>query len=171
MDDETRAQIIAAAREAVAAWPYGQRTWDIKPGHEPQTLDGAGPAQQRVVTWARQTSASGIDLCAEWIERVFAAAGLFYCEVNAQDIYERYCGLTELDQLKVGMVVAVPAHPHSMSGRSLGHVGLYVGDGLVMDCLGGRVRTAPVEAWLTIYGALCEPRWGWLFSIDLAECR
>jgi len=164
-------KIIAAAQAAMEPWAYGREFIRITPGHEPESRAHMSGAQERVVTWATGTSASGIDLCAQWIERVFAAAGIWYVTVNAQQIYDWYCPLTDLAQLKVGMVVAVPSHPHSMSGRALGHVGLYVGDATIMDCLGGRVRTAPLEAWLAVYGVMSEPRWGWLFSVDLSVCE
>jgi len=170
MDAERIRRINQAAIEASATWTYGRRPYHVSAENRPQRLCDASPAQRRVAYWAARTTASGVNLCAQWIERVYAAAGVWYCTVDAEKIYEWYCPLTELPDLKVGMAVAVPSHPHSMSGRVLGHVGLYVGDDLIADCMGAKVRHAPLEAWLNVYGTMSEPRWGWLFSVDLSTC-
>ena len=65
------------------------------------------------------------------------------------------------------MIVAVPVHPYGAGGRSWGHVGYYVGDGCVRHCSNGRVATAPLDVWLSVYGVMAEPRWGWLGGIAL----
>ena len=53
-------------------------------------------------------------------------------------------------------------------GWDYGHVGLYVGDNVVMDCVDGCVRRVPLELWLSSYGVASEPRWGWIGAISLA---
>lgn len=79
------------------------------------------------------------------------------------------CLRTDPSDLKVGMLVAVSRIPYGTGGRANGHVGLYVGDGRVRDCAGGRVRTVPLELWLSAYGVMADLRWGWLGSITLDE--
>lgn len=79
------------------------------------------------------------------------------------------CPRTDLSDLKVGMLVAVSRIPYGTGGRANGHVGLYVGDGRVCGCAGGRVCTVPLEPWLSAYGVMAEPRRDWLGSITLDE--
>lgn len=139
----------------------------ISPGHEPQRLLDATTRQKRLAEYAYSTPATGKNSCAAWVELVFLRFG--YCAIvgHAFQVYEGYCHLNDLALLKAGMMVAVPRHPFSVDGRRYGHVGIYVGDRLVRDCVDTGVRTVPLELWLSDYGVMAEPRWGWLGSIAL----
>ena len=148
---------------------YGQtvrRT--IEPGHEPQRLMDATALQRNLVACAYATPSPGENRCAAWVEVVFGRLGICMVGGDALELYQSYCPLTDTADLKVGMIVAVPAHPFSLGARGFGHVGLYIGDGKLMDSVAGEVRTVPLELWLTAYGVMAEPRWGWLGSIGLA---
>lgn len=150
---------------------WGEPAWRAVPAAgeagAPQALMDATARQRRLVEVAHAEPACGDDACAAWVENVFSALELGFVCGHARDLCNRYCALTELADLKVGMAVAVGEHPYSAAGRKYGHVGLYVGDGVVMDCVEGRVRRAPLDAWLSTYGVMCAPRWGWLGGIDL----
>lgn len=37
-----------------------------------------------------------------------------------------------------------------------------------MDCVEGRVRRVTLDLWLSTYGVMSAPRWGWLGGIDLS---
>lgn len=141
---------------------------DLPPDHEPQRLKDASPLQRRLVACAHGTPSPGDDLCASWIEQALSRLGIGVVLGDARLIYDSYCHHTDLSELKVGMVVAVPAHPFSAQGQAHGHVGLYVGDDLVMDSVDSRIRKVPLDLWLSTYGLMAEPRWGWLGSIGLA---
>jgi cell wall-associated NlpC family hydrolase len=54
----------------------------------------------------------------------------------------------------------VPAHTWTESGQVYGHVGIYVGDGMVMDSL-DYVRTISLDDWISDYSMLYEVKWGW----------
>ena len=147
---------------------FGQPAWRGVPvGHEPQALMDARALQRRLVECACGTDAMGEGLCAAWVERAFSRLGLGYVSGDAREIYDGFCHLADTRDLLVGMVCAVARHPYGADGWDHGHVGLYVGDGRVMDCAGGRVRTVPLAPWLSAYGVACEPRWGWLGAISL----
>lgn len=150
---------------------WGEPAWRAVPAAgeagAPQALMDATARQRRLVEVAHAEPACGDDACAAWVENVFSALELGFVCGHARDLCNRHCALTELADLKVGMAVAVGEHPYSAAGRKHGHVGLYVGDGAVMDCVEGRVRRAPLDAWLSTYGVMCAPRWGWLGGIDL----
>ena len=47
------------------------------------------------------------------------------------------------------------------AGRIYGHVGIYVGNGTVMDNV-GFIRSIGVDEWIAYYGVTVTPRWGWI---------
>lgn len=150
---------------------WGEPAWRAVPAAgeagAPQALMDATARQRRLVEVAHAEPACGDDACAAWVENVFSTLELGFVCGHARDLCDRFCALTELADLKVGMAVAVGEHPYSAAGRKYGHVGLYVGDGAAMDCVEGCVRRAPLDAWLSTYGVMYAPRWGWLGGIDL----
>ena len=139
----------------------------IDPGHEPQRTKDATALQRRFVACAYATPSPGNDLCASWVEQSFSRLGLGVVLGNARELQAWYCPHTDTAQLKVGMIVATSAHPYSAQGMACGHVGIYVGDGVVMDSVGERIRKVPLELWLSAYGLIDDPRWGWLGSMGL----
>lgn len=147
---------------------YGQvARHEIPAGQRPERRMAATPLQKRFIACAYGTPSPGRGLCASWVEQAFARLGLGVVRGDAASIYAT-CRRTDLADLKVGMVLAVDAHPWTQEGRVHGHVGLYLGDELVMDCVDDRVRTVPLVLWLDTYGVMAEVRWGWLGSIPLA---
>lgn len=148
---------------------WGQPAWRrVEPGHEPQRSCDASALQRRFVACAHGTPSPGQDLCASWVEQSFSRLGLGVVLGDARTLYDSYCHHTDTAELKVGMIVAVPRHPFAAQGTAHGHVALYVGDGMVMDAVGDRVRKTPLELWLSAYGLMAAPRWGWLGSIGLS---
>ncbi|MBR3224238.1 MAG: hypothetical protein IKF78_02835 [Atopobiaceae bacterium] len=139
----------------------------IEQGHEPQPLMEASALQRRFVACAHGTPSPGSDLCASWVEQSFSRLGLGVVLGDASELYAGYCHYTDTADLKVGMVVAVPAHPYSPQGLRHGHVGIYAGDGMVMDAVAERVRKIDLGLWLSAYGLMATPRWGWLGSMGL----
>lgn len=139
----------------------------VLPGHEPQALAAASPLQRRLVACAHGTPSPGADLCASWVEQVFSRLGLGIVLGSAAQLRDWYCPQDDLRNLKVGMIVATARHPYSAAGRVHGHVGFYVGDSMVMDAVQQEVRHVPLELWLSAYGLMSEPRWGWLGSMGL----
>lgn len=137
-------------------------------GHAPQALAECNPQQTNVVTFAYATPWPGPDLCAAWAEGVVAGAGFGYYPGNADDLYERHCRLEDVRDLKVGMIVAVPLLPVPRRGPDHGHVGVYVGDGLMRDSAERGLRTVPLDLWLLNYCLRARPRWGWLGGVALA---
>lgn len=149
---------------------YGQPVLRRVPaGHEPQALMDAKTIQRRLVECAHAVHATSDGLCAGWVKQVFSSLGFGMLAGDAIDIYDGDCPYTDTADLLVGMVVATSREPYSADGRAYGHIGLYVGDGMVMDSAGGRVRRVPLELWLSAYGIMAPPRWGWLAGIALDQ--
>jgi len=147
---------------------FGEPLLRVRRDHEPQALLDANRQQRSVVTHAYATAWPGAGLCAAWVERVVEAAGFGFYPGSARDVYERDCHLADTTDLQVGMVVAVPTVPYAGRGMALGHVALYVGDGIVRDSTEQCVRTVPLDLWLVSYGLSARPRWGWLGGLALS---
>lgn len=148
---------------------YGQLArHSIEPGHEPERRMASTALQRRLLACAYATPSPGKGLCASWVEQAFSRLGLGVVRGDARTIRMESCRRTDLAELKVGMVLAVGSHPWAPEGRVHGHVGLYLGDDEVMDCVNDTVRTVPLLLWLDTYGVADEVRWGWLGSIPLA---
>ena len=139
----------------------------IPPGHEPQRTGDASPLQRRFVACAYATPSPGSDLCASWVEQAFSRLGLGVVLGDAAHLYQSYCHYDDPADLLVGMIVAVPQHPYSAQGVIHGHVGLYIGDETIMDSTDQRIRKVPLTLWLSAYGLMAPPRWGWLGSMGL----
>lgn len=133
-----------------------------------QRLSEANARQRHIVNVARTTPSLGVGLCAGWVERVFANAGVGGFSGNADDLYNRYCHSSDLRQLKVGMIVAVSTHSHTAAGSRWGHVAIYVGDGQVLQSVEGSVSGKSVKDWIEWYGTTVPPRWGWFGNVALA---
>jgi hypothetical protein len=139
----------------------------IPAGHEPQRTKDSSALQRRFVACAYATPSPGDGLCASWVEQAFSRLGIGVVLGDAAHLYQSYCHYDDPADLLVGMIVAVPRHPYSVQGTIHGHVGLYIGDDTVMDSLDGRTRTVPLILWLSTYGLMAPPRWGWLGSMGL----
>jgi cell wall-associated NlpC family hydrolase len=81
-------------------------------------------------------------------------------------MYAEFCFSSSRADLMPGMAVAVSTHPHTTAGRIYGHIGMYIGGGMMMDNV-GYIRTISVDEWCAYYGETVPPRWGWLNGIVL----
>ena len=120
-----------------------------------------------VIAACNSTPSPGAGLCAAWCSNVLVNAGLGFVSGNANDMYAEYCHSANRDELQPGMAVAVSSHPHTSAGRIYGHIGMYVGDGTVMDNI-GYIRSISLDEWTDYYGETVPVRWGWLGGIVLA---
>lgn len=124
-------------------------------------------AQKRVVEAAKSTPSPGQGRCAEWVSHVYVNAGFPYLSYQAPEWLASWCTSTDRSELKAGMVIAVRHSPYGGEGWDYGHVGIYIGDGIVMHNEGPIVST-PIDQWISTYAFQCEAHWGWPFG-DLSE--
>ncbi len=125
-------------------------------------------SQARIVASCKSTGSPGSGLCAMWVSMVFSNAGYPYAGGNANDMYNAWTTSSNRADLKPGMIVAVSTHSHTSAGRIYGHIGIYIGGGMMMDNI-GYIRTISVNEWIRFYSTTVTPRWGWLMGIALAE--
>lgn len=129
-------------------------------------LDGT-PLADSVVSAAYSTPSAGVGLCAAWVTNVFSNAGVGYFTGNACDHYWRWCDSADRSQLATGMIIAVPSEPYSYAAQIYGHIGIYVGNGIVRHSASGRMVEQSVDSWIAEYGVTTQPRWGWLGDVVL----
>jgi len=120
-------------------------------------------AQQAIVTAARITPAAAYG--SKWVSDVYQNAGLGTFGGNACDYYAKYCTSSDQSKLKAGMVIAVSK---DASDSTYGDSAIYMGNGSVCQCAGGVIKTMTLSAWISSYGTLVTPKWGWLGNLAIA---
>lgn len=126
--------------------------------------------QRQLVAACGVVPTPGPGLCSEWVASVFNRIGqgqlLPNNDYDADDMFYAYCSLDDLSELRVGMIIAVPSHTHTYAGSIWGHICIYVGNNTVMDNI-GRIRTMPLDEWLSYYTTTYSPKWGWYNGVPL----
>ena len=162
--EEERRQAEAAAAAAAAAKAAQQAAQSSGGGGGVTgSLSGASASTKgaAIVSACGRVGSPGVGLCAMWVSRVYNAAGLGYPGGNANNMYWNFCTSSNKGDLQPGMIVAVSTYAGgSSAGRTYGHVGIYVGNGTVMDNV-GYIRTIGLDSWISSYGNIVTPRWGW----------
>ena len=125
-----------------------------------QAGNSASSKGAAIVAACHKVPSPGGGLCAMWVSQVYQRALGYYPGGNANDMYT-WCTTSNKANLEPGMIVAVSTHPHTSAGAIWGHVGIYIGDGLVMDNV-GYVRTIGLDEWINYYDDTVPVRFGWL---------
>lgn len=121
-----------------------------------------------VVNSCYSTPTVGAGYCAAWVTYVFRNAGIGNFGGNACDMYYAYCSSSNTSAIKPGMIIAVPSEPYSAAARIYGHIGIYIGGGIVMHSASGSKRSQSLSSWISEFGVISTPRWGWLGGVVLS---
>ena len=133
----------------------------------PQQNAGSGK-QQAVVNACYSTPSPGQNWCAAWVTNVFRNAGVGYFGGNACDMFNAWCYSSDRSALQVGMIVADSSHSGTGTpGLLYGHVGIYIGGGIVMTNE-GPITSRSLDSFISFYGTGSGVRWGWLGGIALS---
>ena len=128
--------------------------------------------QKDIVNACSRVSWPGASLCATWTSRVYAAAG-HPCSGNGNSVlghqgygasYYPSRATTDLSQIKVGMLVSAQFGSNTAAGNTYGHVGIYIGDGMVMDSVNSGIRTISLSEWVSQNSrgwVVCGYPWDW----------
>ena len=65
------------------------------------------------------------------------------------------------------MIIAVSTYPSYGLGAIYGHVGIYVGGGIVRENV-GYINERSLDAWISAFSGSVPVRWGWMGGIALA---
>lgn len=166
------AQAEEAARKAAAAAAAANKNNSYSGGGSytpgtPQQNAGSGK-QQAVVNACYSTPSPGQNWCAAWVTNVFRNAGVGYFGGNACDMFNAWCYSSDRSALQVGMIVADSSHGGTGApGLIYGHVGIYVGGGIVMSNEGA-ITSKSLDSFISFYGTGSGVRWGWLGGIALS---
>ena len=155
-----RAREAAAAAAAAGSGGYTR----VDPS---SIVSGATGSQQAVINACYSTPSPGAGLCAWWVEDVFERAGVGSWGGNACDLYNYYCYSSDTGAIQPGMIVAVSTYPSSGLGAIYGHVGIYIGGGMLMENI-GYINTTSLSNWVANYSGSVTPRWGWMGGVALA---
>lgn len=119
---------------------------------------GGNELQAKVVEVAQNSASYGISAqagyCQAWVYQVYYKAGAcpagtsVCCAVHAG---QKWGVSTDWSQIQVGATV------YGYSGSKYGHVGIYIGDGIVAHNVGG-VAFTDLDEWIKTYKGVC---WGW----------
>lgn len=119
---------------------------------------GGNELQAKVVEVAQNSASYGISAqagyCQAWVYQVYYKAGAcpagtsVCCAVHAG---QKWGVSTDWSQIQVGATV------YGYSGSKYGHVGIYIGDGIVAHNVGG-VAFTDLDEWIKTYKGIC---WGW----------
>lgn len=119
---------------------------------------GGNELQAKVVEVAQNSASYGISAkagyCQAWVYQVYYKAGAcpagtsVCCAIHAG---QKWGVSTDWSQIQVGATV------YGYSGSKYGHVGIYIGDGIVAHNVGG-VAFTDLDEWIKTYKGVC---WGW----------
>ena len=163
------AQAEEAARKAAAAAAAANKNNSYSGGSSSGGGSYApGTPQQAVINACYSTPSPGQNWCAAWVTNVFRNAGVGYFGGNACDMFNAWCYSSDRSALQVGMIVADSSHSGTGApGLIYGHVGIYVGGGIVMSNEGA-ITSKSLDSFISFYGTGSGVRWGWLGGIALS---
>ena len=140
-------------------------------GSEGYCLTSSSTAQtgslNALIAAAKRTPTTGSGGCASWVTAVFTNAGIGTWNGSARDMYNMYCTSSNRSELKPGMIIAVPSTGGTYAAYLYGHVGIYLGNGIVMHNLKGVVGTMSLDTWISYCGGYATPKWGWFGGVVL----
>lgn len=166
---QQEAERVAAQRAASSSNSGGGSNYSAGGGGGGGGTSSAGSGSAAaVVNAASYTGSTGAGFCAAWVSNVFSNAGVGTFYGNACDMYYSWCYSTDQSAIEPGMIIAVPTLGGSAAALIYGHVGIYIGGGMVRHCLSGVVRSQSLSSWISQLGALSTPRWGWLGGVVLS---
>lgn len=114
----------------------------------------------------------GASLCATWTSRVYAACGYTVRGNGNSQLGHQGSGAsyydaratTDLSQIQVGMLISSQYGSNTSAGNMYGHVGIYIGDGMVMDSISTGIRTISLSSWVSQNNrgwVVCGYPWDW----------
>ena len=124
--------------------------------------DGLSQAQRDVAQIAANSDSYSIPAengyCMAWVTEVYQEAGLpVVSSPSALSSAGAFSVSTDLTEIPAGAAV------YGCSNQKYGHIGIYVGNGIVWHNIGG-ASSCSLEDWITTYDGFC---WGWPGGIDL----
>ncbi|MCI8835256.1 MAG: hypothetical protein HFH24_07770 [Ruminococcus sp.] len=146
---------------------FDNMTWEqFQAGGAGVNYDGTVTPVMQVIVDTAQTN-SGIypctsDMCAQWVTGVFIASDASVIPYgNAIDMWNNYrtTGSTDMENIPPGAIVC--GSGYGEMGAIYGHVGIYIGNGMVANNR-GYFSIETVEEWSSWQTATCQGYTGWI---------
>ena len=102
------------------------------------------------------------DMCAQWVTGIYQAAGAPTIPYgNAIDMWNNYknTGNTSMENIPPGAIVC--GSGYGSMGSIYGHVGIYLGNGMVANNR-GYFSVESLEEWCSWQTATCQGHTGWI---------
>ena len=115
--------------------------------------------QRKIVDAAIRTPSPPPNLCATWVSQVYNNAGLGWPTGNGNSMLNGYPTSTDFSKIKVGQIISAQYYPYGL-GTEYGHIGIYVGDNMVMDST-GTINKTPLNEWLAKFKPYGWVKYGW----------
>lgn len=128
-------------------------------GGSGEEYKNATETQKKIADSCQLTPTTGAGMCATWVYNVYANIGYLGVGGNANDMWANFCYTNDTSELEVGMVIAVLHSGPTGDSWNYGHVGIYVGDDMVMHST-GKVEVTPLEDWIKIFDPYNTVKWG-----------
>lgn len=137
----------------------------IASGGKGQDYDSATDAQKRVADQARMEPPGRPGWCAAWVCDVFDHAGIATARMSYASDYMCYCpAALNASSVKVGMIVVTPS---TSTAPGIGHIGIYVGGGIIRSMEQSGLVNRSIDNWLATY-AVAPSYMGWMNGTDLS---
>ena len=125
-------------------------------------IDVLTDISERIVAAAKVTPWPGPGLCQAWVRAVYRNAGLGdVAYPTAVAAFDANVVSTSMDNIPIGAAV----YGTGSGAYNAGHVGIYIGNGMVMDSVNSGIQTSSLEdwvAWQVQAGATHNGVNGWL---------
>ena len=109
-------------------------------------MDAMTDVSQAILDAINKTPSPGAGLCQKWVDDVYENAGLSLERCNsAYDSYKANGVSTDRDNIPIGAAVYGTGTGNS---GPYGHVGIYIGDGKVVDNV-GPIQTQTLDEWVS----------------------
>lgn len=109
-------------------------------------MDEKTDVSQAIVDATNRVPSPGAGLCQKWVDDVYESAGLSVERLNsAYDSYKANAVSTDRDNIPIGAAVYGTGTGNS---GPYGHVGIYIGDGKVVDNI-GTINTQTLDEWIS----------------------
>lgn len=138
----------------------------IASGGKGQDYDSATDAQKRVADQARKEPPGKPGWCAAWVRGVFEHVGIYpqgYLPYASS--YMKWCpARLDASSVKVGMIVVTPS---TSTAPGVGHIGIYVGGGIIRSMERTGLVDRSIDNWLSVY-TVAPSYVGWINGVDLS---
>ena len=149
IDEYKRSGSETAKRNALTHFTLKKVSASTATGNGGAIAAGEGvmtDVSQDIINAVNTTPWPGSELCAKWVNDVFANAGLPVTR-HGNAYADSLENVISTDRSAIPIGAAVYGTGTGSAGK-YGHVGIYIGDGKVVDSVGSGIKTSTLDEWI-----------------------